>query len=84
MPPLVSGGWLPVILTGVAVTWPLPVPTVSSVAAGTEVVWLTTADSAVPVGPFEDPDPELPEPFDLMMTNATTTMITARMDPPAR
>ena len=54
----------------------------SSVAAGTDVVWLMTEVSAAPVGPL-DPTAAGPPEFCLTSTNVSTTAITTRMDPPA-
>ena len=42
----------PLMVVGLAVTAPLPVPTLSRVLAGTEVTLDTTLARAAPVGPF--------------------------------
>src|SRR6266571_5562375 len=67
---------------GLAVTWPLPFPTLSRVLAGTLVTFDTTLDRAAPVGPFD----EVLEPgllVALKTMKPTTTAITTTMLPDA-
>src|SRR5579875_3742741 len=75
LPPEVSGG--PLTGCGVPVT-PLPVPTASSVAAGTLVTSETTCASAAPVGPLlAPPDAAALGPVLTFTTTKATTTATA-------
>ena len=62
----------------------VPPATLSVTLVGTLVTSLTTLLSAVPVGPLLEGAAVPPLLFSLTSTNATTTMTTTRMDPPAR
>jgi hypothetical protein len=86
LPPLLSGGPpLSVMIGGEPLLTLLPpFPTLSSVVAGTDVTWLTTEVSAAPVGPLgaADDDGELLW-FTPTSTTTITTMMTAKIEPPA-
>ena len=62
----------------------VPPATLSVTLVGTPVTSLTTLLSAVPVGPLLEGAAVPPPLLSFTSTNASTTMTTTRMDPPAR
>src|SRR5579859_6415267 len=71
------------MVVGLPVTAPLPLPTVSSVLADTEVTLSTTAVRADPVGPFDAPVAEFGLWFSLTTTKTSTTASTTTTLPEA-